>query len=73
MAGSWREQRFSELLALRASDPVTLISMYCQLAGLGASNQLPAGVSFMSMIDALLDAEALKRQGDAEADKSPSR
>jgi hypothetical protein len=72
MAASWREQRFGELLALRSNDPALLVSMYCQLVGLCTSSQLPPGVSFMTMIDALLDAEALQRQSDASSDKSAS-
>jgi hypothetical protein len=72
MAVSWREQRFGELLALRANDPALLVSLYCQLVGLYTSSQLPPGVSFMTMIDALLDAEALQRQSDASSDKSAS-
>jgi hypothetical protein len=70
MAGSWRELRFSELLALRANDPGLLLVLYCQLVGLNPGSQLPAGVSFMTMIDALLDAEALQRQADAAPDKT---
>jgi hypothetical protein len=72
MAGSCREQRFGELLALRAHDPAMLISLYCRHVGLGTSSQLPAGISFMTIIDALLDAESLQRQADAAPDKTAS-
>jgi hypothetical protein len=49
-----------------------LISLYCRHVGLGTSSQLPAGISFMTIIDALLDAESLQRQADAAPDKTAS-
>jgi hypothetical protein len=55
---SWREHRMDELMQIRTSDPMKLICMYRYLKGLGECNQLPYGVSFTSMIRAILDDEA---------------
>ena len=63
----------AELRDLRASDPVKLLAMYRHLAGLGVDNQLPRGVSFMSMIDALLDDEGKRRLVDPHDKNSANK
>jgi hypothetical protein len=61
---SWRDKREAELRQLRQSDPVRLLAMYRNLAGLSVDTQLPHGVSITGMITALLDAEERQRQVD---------
>jgi hypothetical protein len=54
---NWREMRAAELRELRQCDPIKLLAMYRNLVGLGVDSQLPQGVSFTAMIEALLDDE----------------
>ena len=54
----FRERRIAELRALQSSDPRELIAKYCEIAGEPTGNQLPHGVSFSRMIDAIVDFEA---------------
>ena len=58
----WRQIRRAELVELRSADPVKLLALYRGLKGLGVDSRLPPGVSFTSMIDALLDEEARRRE-----------
>ena len=53
-----REDRAHELRQLRQERPERLIALYRLTAGLPVVNQLPAGVSFASMIDAIIEHEA---------------
>jgi hypothetical protein len=62
MGASWRETLIAELRALRANDPVKLLSMYRHLKGLGVENQLPPHVSFTGMIDAIVEDEPRRQQ-----------
>ena len=53
-----RERRMAELRVLQSSDPRELITKYCEISGELASNQLPHGVSFSRMIEAIVNFEA---------------
>jgi hypothetical protein len=57
MPVSWRENRLSQLNAMRSHDPARIISMYRAIAGLTVDNQLPHNASFMSMIGVILENE----------------
>ena len=67
MAESWRSLCWAQLHALLTEDPKQIVTMYCRIVGQSPSSQLPSNVSFMTMIDAILDAEALQRHNDATA------
>ena len=59
-----REDRAHELRALRNSDPQRLIALYRAATGKDEFGQLPAGLSFASMVDAVL-------QHEFPSDKTP--
>ena len=44
--------------ALQTNDPRELLAKYCEITGQLASSQLPHGVSFSRMIDAIVNFEA---------------
>ncbi len=48
------EQRAAELRDLRTSDPAQIIDYYQRIAALAPDGQLPPGVSFGEMIQAIL-------------------
>jgi hypothetical protein len=52
-----REDRAHELRRLRHENPHLLIGLYRAATGKDELGQLPAGTSFSSMIDAILDSE----------------
>jgi len=52
-----RERRLVELQALRRSDPVALLALYRQSADLDQLARQPGGVTFVTMIAAILDRE----------------
>jgi hypothetical protein len=52
------ERRAADLRALQATDPAQIISLYRKTAGLSPSIQVPQGVSFHRMIEAILAYEA---------------
>ena len=58
MDEAFRERRAAELRALQSNDPRELIAKYCEISGSPASNQLPHGVSFSRMIEAIVNFEA---------------
>ena len=58
MDDACRERRVAELRILQSSDPRELVAKYCEISGELASNQLPHGVSFSRMIEAIVDFEA---------------
>lgn len=47
---------------MRATDPAQIIAIYQGIVGLQPDRQLPYGVSFTAMIEAILDYE--EREGD---------
>ena len=65
---TWRDYRLSELVALKVSDPAKLIAMYRHVAGLTVNGQLPHEVSFLRMIEAILEGEAAKRLAEGASD-----
>jgi len=58
MTQSWMERRAADLHVLQSTDPAQIISLYCKTAGLSPSVQVPQGVSFHRMIEAILAHEA---------------
>jgi len=54
-----RQRRVSELRVLQLNNPRNLIDQYCKIAGESPGSQLPHGVSFSRMIEAIVDNEAL--------------
>ena len=58
MDDAFRERRVAELRVLQSSDPRELLAKYCEISGELASNQLPHGVSFSRMIEAIVNFEA---------------
>ena len=52
-----RENRTHELRQLRNSDPQRIIALYRAATGNDELEQLPTGVSFASMIDAIVERE----------------
>ena len=68
MGWTWREYRLSELVGLKATDPAKLISMYRSVARLTIDGQLPHDVSFMRMIEAIINDEAAQRHADERCD-----
>jgi hypothetical protein len=56
------------LSGLRSSDPVRLITMYRDIAGLTVDNQLPYRTSFTGMIEAILASEEQSRQHMADGE-----
>jgi hypothetical protein len=52
-----RERRAAELKELQAVNPRDLIEQYCRITGEAAGNQLPHGISFRRMIEAILEHE----------------
>jgi hypothetical protein len=52
-----REHRIAELRAMQLSNPRGLIEQYCKIAGELGGKQLPHGVSFSRMIEAIVDHE----------------
>ena len=58
MDDAFRERRTGELRALQTNDPRELLAKYCEITGQLASSQLPHGVSFSRMIDAIVDFES---------------
>lgn len=61
-----REDRAHELRDLSHSDPLRLIALYRAATGKDEFGQLPAGLSFASMIDAVIEhelkAESVQRE-----------
>lgn len=51
------DRRVAELRALQQSDPRALIEIYCKITGELSSSQMPGGVSFSRMIEAIVDRE----------------
>jgi len=54
---TFREQRVDELRAMQLSNPRSLIEQYRKIAGKMGGKQLPHGISFSRMIDAIVDHE----------------
>jgi len=52
-----RERRLVELQALRRSDPVALLALYRQAADLDQLVRQPGGVTFATIIAAILERE----------------
>jgi hypothetical protein len=57
-----REHRVGELRVLQSTNPRSLIAQYCEVVGESPGTQMPHGVSFSRMIDAIVDHEALTEQ-----------
>jgi hypothetical protein len=53
-----RERRLAELRVLQFNNPRSLIEQYWKIAGESSSKQMPQGVSFSKMIEAIIDHEA---------------
>jgi len=73
MTQSWMERRAADLHALQATDPAQIISIYRKTAGLSPSVQVPQGVSFYRMIEAILAYEAAAAAPMADAESSDRR
>jgi hypothetical protein len=54
-----RNRRRGELHGLRDTDPSLLISMYRRAAALNDDRPLPSGVTFVGIVEAILDEEIL--------------
>ena len=52
-----RDRRRGELHGLRDSDPSQLMSMYRQVVALGDDQALPCGITFVGIVEAILDHE----------------
>jgi hypothetical protein len=61
-----REDRAHELRQLRQSNPQRIIALYRAATGTPELGQLPAGVGFTSMIDAIVEHEVAT--GDIDGD-----
>jgi len=61
MDAAEREQRIAELRRMQLSNPRDLIEHYCRIAGAMSGSQMPRGVSFSRMIDAIVEYEATTR------------
>jgi hypothetical protein len=62
------DRRVAELRALQQSDPRALIELYCKITGEISSRQMPAGVSFGHMVEAIVEheeAEEARREASA--------
>jgi hypothetical protein len=57
------ERRLSELQELRTTDPAQIVAIYKDVAGIPLDGQLPYGISFASMIDAIV---AFEEQRDKD-------
>ena len=61
-----REDRVQELRELSHSNPQRLIAIYRDAMGMDELSQLPAGASFTSMIDAIIEQESKSRKVERE-------
>ena len=52
-----RDRRRGELHGLRDTDSVALVAMYRQVAGLDDDRPLPPDITFVSIVEAILDHE----------------
>lgn len=67
-----REDRAHELQTLKASNPRRIIALYRAITGKDELGQLPEGVGFTSMIDAIIEYEvAAGIVEGGEADRGP--
>ena len=73
MTQTWMERRAADLRVLQATDPAQIISTYRKTAGLSPSVQVPQGVSFYRMIEAILAYEAAAAAPMAAAQSSDRR
>jgi len=77
MDAAWRAKRKAELQDLRFSNPVALVVHYRDVAGIDDEDPLPAGASYASIIQAILDHEATGRESTQPQPKAkkvnPSR
>jgi hypothetical protein len=62
-----RDRRRGELHGLRETDPAQLIAVYRRVAGLDEEQALPGGVTFVTIVEAILDHEM---SSEAQSDKS---
>jgi hypothetical protein len=62
MSDSWRERRRAELAAPRSLELLRLVLLYREARGLDLYEQLPAGLSFSEMIDAIVEHESEQLQ-----------
>jgi len=51
----------AELWEIRHRDPIALLLAYRRVAGLNSTESLPSGVTFATVIQAIVDSEAEKR------------
>ena len=58
----------SELRTLQSCNPRELITKYCEITGQPAGNQLPHGVSFSRMIEAIVDSESVSEKSAVATD-----
>jgi hypothetical protein len=61
-----REDRAHELRQLRQSNPQRIIALYRAATGTPELGQLPAGIGFTSMIDAIVEHEVSAGEIDSD-------
>jgi hypothetical protein len=52
-----RQIRKSQLLDLRANDPLEVVALYRRAVGLNRHNMLPGGMDLTSLVESILDHE----------------
>lgn len=58
MSDLWRERRRAELMGARSLELLRLVLLYREATGMDLYQQLPAGLGFAQMIDAIIAHEA---------------